>query len=139
MPKKRKNGGKNRHNRGNVKKITCDATGKRVAKDKAIKRFYSKPLLSQPARKEVKEMSYYDRYEIPRLYRQQKFCVSEAQYHRVIYKRPKCLRKDDNIPYGVKQLQVKYGRKMDNPPPTRYWLHVKAPDDDKKKRKVMYQ
>eukprot|EP00484_Ammonia_sp_Unknown_P013591 CAMPEP_0197063156 /NCGR_PEP_ID=MMETSP1384-20130603/150466_1 /TAXON_ID=29189 /ORGANISM="Ammonia sp." /LENGTH=72 /DNA_ID=CAMNT_0042499325 /DNA_START=1 /DNA_END=215 /DNA_ORIENTATION=- len=51
--------------------------------------------------------------EVPRLHRQQKFCVSEAQHHKVIRKRPTWERKDDNIPEHVKEKQKKVGRMMD--------------------------
>ena len=113
MPKKRKNGGKSRHNRGNVRSVVCDATGKRVPKDKAIKRFYSKPMFDPTTLKDLKDACYYDKYKVPRLHKQQKFCVSEAQYHKVIKKRPKWERKDDNIPEQVKRAQIAIGRVID--------------------------
>lgn len=116
MPKKRKNGGKNRHNRGNVRSITCDVTGKRVPKDKAVKRFYSKPLINSHHMKDIKDASYYHRFQAPRLYKQQKFSVKSAQYHRVVKRRPKNETKSDNKPYGVKQVQIRIGRKIDSIP-----------------------
>ena len=115
MPKKRKNGGKRRHNRGNVRNVTCDATGKRVAKDKAIKRNFTKPLVNRLTLKDLRDASYYDRFKLPRLHVKQKFSVSEAQYHKVVRKRPKYVRKDDNIPDRVKEARVRYGRLMDTP------------------------
>ena len=54
MPKKRKNGGKTRHNRGNSKSIQCDVTGKIISKDKAIKRVIKFSPINSSIKKDIK-------------------------------------------------------------------------------------
>lgn len=101
MPKKRKNGGKNRHNRGSVKSIQCDVTGKMIPKDKAIRRVKRIGMINAGTMKDLRDASYYDRYRIPSIRIKKQFCVSEAQYHGQVYKRDKQKRKDRNPPEHV--------------------------------------
>ena len=58
--------------------------------------------------KALKDASAYDHYKIPKLYSYKKFCVSEALHHKIIDRRPKYDRKDDNIPLSVKHAKAKY-------------------------------
>ena len=101
MPKKRKNGGKTRHNRGNSKSIQCDVTGKMISKDKAIKRKISFPLISIAAQRDVRDACYYDRMQIPRIIIKKQYCISEAHFHHKIAKRQKQKRKDRSPPNEV--------------------------------------
>ncbi len=83
MPKKRKNGGKNRHNRGIVGFVRCDVSGRAVPKDKAIKRFIVRNLVDPSGQKDLKDASYYDRYQVPKMYYKACYCISAAIHQRI--------------------------------------------------------
>ncbi|ETO22707.1 hypothetical protein RFI_14486 [Reticulomyxa filosa] len=83
MPKKRKNGGKNRHNRGNKSYVRCDVSGRAVPKDKAIKRFVVRNLVDASGAKDLSLASVYDSYTIPKMYYKTYYCVSAAIHQRI--------------------------------------------------------
>jgi small subunit ribosomal protein S26e len=53
MPKKRRNNGKNRYNRGSVKPIVCVNCGRRCPKDKSVKRFTIRDIVDQSSKKDL--------------------------------------------------------------------------------------
>ncbi len=55
MPKKRRNNGRNKNNRGHVKTIVCVNCGRRCPKDKAIKRFTIRDSVDQSSKKDLEE------------------------------------------------------------------------------------
>ncbi len=83
MPKKRKNGGKNRQNRGRVGFVRCDVSGRAVPKDKAIKRFVVRNLVDASGKKDLAEASFYNKYIIPKMYYKQYYCVAAAIHQRI--------------------------------------------------------
>ena len=87
MPKKRKNCGKNRHNRGNVGYVRCDVSGRAVPKDKAIKRFIVRNLVDASGQKDLKDASFYRNsatpYMIPKMYYKAYYCISAAIHQRI--------------------------------------------------------
>ena len=83
MPKKRKNSGKNRHNRGRVGFVRCDVSGRAVPKDKAVKRFIVRNLVDPSGQKDLKDASYYDKYIVPKMYYKACYCISAAIHQRI--------------------------------------------------------
>ena len=53
MPKKRRNNGRNRYNRGHVKAIVCVNCGRHCPKDKAVKRFTIRDIVDQSSKKDL--------------------------------------------------------------------------------------
>lgn len=83
MPKKRKNNGKNRHNRGRVGFVRCDVSGRAVPKDKAIKRFIVRNLVDSSGQKDLQDNSFYNQFIIPKMYYKACYCVSAAIHQRI--------------------------------------------------------
>ncbi|KNC38118.1 ribosomal protein S26e [Plasmodium falciparum RAJ116] len=69
MPKKRRNGGRSKHNRGRVNPLRWI---------KAIKRFHIRNIVDTSAQRDIKEASVYSTFQLPKLYIKQCYCVSCA-------------------------------------------------------------
>lgn len=101
MPKKRKNNGKNRANRGNVGYVRCDVSARAVPKDKAIKRFIVRNLVDSSGQKDIRDKSVYTSYTIPKMYYKAYYCVSTAIHNRIVRPRNAENRKNRNPPAEV--------------------------------------
>merc|ERR1719206_376100 len=93
MPKKRKNGGKCRHNRGACKPVRCDISGALVPKDKAVIKYLRRNIVHVNGQKDLKDASYYERYIIPKVYYKSYTCISSAVHRRLVQGRAKKDRK----------------------------------------------
>eukprot|EP01084_Bolivina_argentea_P270368 459695_1 len=112
MPKKRKNGGKNRHNRGIVGFVRCDVSGRAVPKDKAIKRFMVRNMVDASGQKDLKDASYYDRYQVPKMYYKACYCISAAIHQRIVRPRNREERKNRNPPPHVLKRWAKEAKRQ---------------------------
>ena len=84
MPKKRRNQGRNKNNRGHVKCIVCSNCGRRCPKDKAVKRFNIKDIVDASSKKDLEEQRAFDPYVVPKLYIKMQYCISCAIHSRIV-------------------------------------------------------
>merc|ERR1719385_261503 len=112
MPKKRKSGGKNRHNRGVVRFVRCDVSGRVVPKDKAIKRFIVRNMVDASGQKDLKDASYYEKYIVPKMYYKGTYCVSAAIHQRIVRPRNREDRKNRNPPPEVLKRWAKEAKRQ---------------------------
>jgi small subunit ribosomal protein S26e len=84
MPKKRRNQGRNKNNRGHVKVIVCSNCGRRCPKDKAVKRFTIKDIVDASSKKDLEEQRAFDQYVVPKLYIKMQYCISCAIHSRIV-------------------------------------------------------
>ena len=99
MTIKRRNHGRNRHNRGSVGvKVTCDGCGCKPAKDKAVMRFTVKNVVDNSSMRDIREASALESYVLPKLYIKMQYCVGCAVHRRVVRSRPRALRRVREAP-----------------------------------------
>lgn len=88
MPKKRRNGGRNKNNKGLAHVVHCTNCCRLVGKDKAIKRFVIKNMVDASSKRDIEESSAYtdkdEPYVMPKLYVKNEYCVACAIHARIV-------------------------------------------------------
>ena len=111
MPKKRRNNGRNKKNRGHVKAVRCDNCSRYVPKDKCIKKFVVRDLIDASSKDDIAAVSAYKKdgqqVYIPKLYHKLTYCVSCAIHARIVRVRSRVKRR-------VRKIPRKRGPRRDN-------------------------
>ena len=86
MPKKRRNNGRNKMNKGHSDPVHCENCKRLVPKDKAIKRFLIKNMVDASSKRDIEDQSVYgaDNYTMPRLFIKNQYCVSCGIHARIV-------------------------------------------------------
>ena len=84
MPKKRRNQGRNKYNRGHVKPIVCVNCGRLCPKDKAIKRFTIRDIVDGSSKKDLIDSKAFDDFQVPKLYIKMQYCVGCGIHARIV-------------------------------------------------------
>lgn len=98
MPKKRRNGGRNKKGRGHTVTLRCTNCGKCVPKDKAVKRFTVRNMVDASSLRDIKENCAIPEYSMPKLFNKLQYCISCAIHHRTVRVRNVSIRKSREPP-----------------------------------------
>merc|ERR1739848_35934 len=91
---KRRNNGRNKKNRGHVKRVVCMLSCKHIPKDKAVKRFVVRNIVEASAMRDIRDSSFYENYVLPKVYYKQYYSIEAAIHHRVVRVRSKEARRN---------------------------------------------
>merc|ERR1719331_1740949 len=94
MTKKRRNNGRNKKNRGHVKRVVCCLSGKHIPKDKSVKRFVVRNIVEASAMRDIRDASVYENYVLPKVYYKHYYSIEAAIHHRVVRVRSKEARRN---------------------------------------------
>jgi small subunit ribosomal protein S26e len=96
MTKKRRNNGRNKTNRGYVKRVHCVFSGKLIPKDKAIKRYIVKNIIESSAVGDIQDSCALEYYTLPKLYFKNYYSIEAAIHKKIVRVRSKQGRKIRN-------------------------------------------
>ena len=84
MPKKRRNGGRAKSNRGHTVAASCTNCGRLVPKDKAVKRYTVRNMVDASSLRDIRDNRAYENFSIPKFYIKLVYCISCAIHSRVV-------------------------------------------------------
>ena len=86
MPKKRRNNGRNKNNKGRALPIHCNHCTRLVPKDKSVKRYVIKNIVDGSSKRDIEEATAYDAEQatMPKLYMKNQWCIACAIHSRVV-------------------------------------------------------
>merc|ERR1711871_1138163 len=103
MTCKRRNHGRNKKNRGRVRRVNCASSGKLVPKDKAVKRFVVRNIVDMSSMRDLREASAIEDYQVPKIYVKQYSCIDAAVHQRLVRVRKKAERRNRAPPERMRR------------------------------------
>nr|UXY87509.1 40S ribosomal protein S26 [Cryptomonas sp.] len=98
MTKKRRNNGRNKNNRGLVKRVHCIFSNKLVPKDKAVTRYVVRNIIESSALRDIQQACIYDSYCLPKLYFKNTYSIEAAIHNKIVRVRSREGRKNRQPP-----------------------------------------
>lgn len=98
MTKKRRNNGRNKNNRGHVKRVHCVFSNKLIPKDKAVTRYIVRNIIESSGLRDVQEACVYESYCLPKMYFKNTYSIEAAIHNKIVRVRSRDGRKNRQPP-----------------------------------------
>ena len=108
MPVKRRNGGRQKKNRGSVNIVQCIQCGACVPKDKGVSRATNNAIIEQASMDDLNLATIYSKPDVPNFFNIDNYCISCACHLRIVKVRSECHRKERFIPRSMRPRTTKF-------------------------------
>jgi small subunit ribosomal protein S26e len=98
MTKKRRNNGRNKNNRGHVKRVHCVFSNKLIPKDKAVTRYIVRNIIESSGLRDIQEACVYESYCLPKMYFKNTYSIEAAIHNKIVRVRSRNGRKNRQPP-----------------------------------------